>query len=242
MFNSKVPYMGYFSKEEYPIIEAIHNYDKETLIGFINRGWNVNSTGEHGMTYLLFAIRTNNYKMTEFLLEKGADPNLISNVWDSNPNITEAMFPLKSSCYDKYNIKFMKLLIAYHANVNEDRATLPIFAAALNNDRRKIEFLLEHGADINKFNKSRETVISEAATVYQWDLVLWLWDKGADPMKTGGGGRTAGQENVAYWVQVAIDSGNNENKEIKQVIARLESIGVKFPYRPAKKDTTETDE
>ena len=66
--------------------------------------------------------------------------------------------------------------------------------------------------------------------------------KGADPMKTGGGGRTAGQENVAYWVQVAIDSGNNENKEIKQVIARLESIGVKFPYRPAKKDTTETEE
>ena len=236
MFNSKVPYMGYFSKEEYPIIEAIHNHDKETLIGFINRGWNVNSTGEHGMTYLLFAVRTNNYKMTEFLLEKGADPNLISNVWDSNPNITEAMFPLKSSCYDKYNIKFMKLLIAYHANANEDRATLPIFAAALNNDRRKIEYLLEHGADVNKLQKGFRTVITAEVTAGKWPMVLWLWDKGADPMKTG-----KNETNVAVWIQDAID-GTGLTDDAARVKARLESIGVKFPYRPAKKDTTETDE
>ena len=235
MFNNKVPYAGYFSKREYPIIEAIHNKDKKALLDFIDRGWNVNSAGEHGMTYLLFAVRTNNYKMTEFLLQKGADPNLISNVWDSNPKITEAMFPLKSSCYDKYNIKFMKLLIAYHANVNEDRAALPIFAAALNNDKRKIEYLLEHGADVNKLQKGFRTVITAEATAGAWPMVLWLWDKGADPMKTG-----EDETNVAVWVQDAID-GTGLTDDAERVKARLESIGVKFPYRPVKKESTETD-
>ena len=31
MFNSNPPYAGYFSNAEYPIIEAIHNRDKEAL-------------------------------------------------------------------------------------------------------------------------------------------------------------------------------------------------------------------
>ncbi len=233
MFNKRVPYAGYFSAEEFPIISAIYNNDKETLRGFIKQGWNANSTGEHGMTYLLFSVRTNNYKMTKFLLENGADPNLISNVWDSNPKITEAMFPLKSSCYDRYDIKFMKLLIEYNADVNEDRASLPIFSAALNDDRKKIEYLLEHGADINKFDKGMETVITNQATAYQWDMVLWLWDKGADPMKTGKNGF-----NVAVWVQNAIDKGGNMDK----IRARLESIGVKFPYRPVRSELQDSVE
>ena len=235
MFNKRVPYAGYFSAEEFPIISAIYNNDKETLRGFIKQGWNVNSTGEHGMTYLLFAVRTNNYKMTKFLLENGADPNLISNVWDSNPKITEAMFPLKSSCYDRYDIKFMKLLIEYNADVNEDRASLPIFAAALNDDKKKIEYLLEHGADINKFSKSKQTVITNQATVGKWPMVLWLWDKGADPMKTGGIGALTGKQNVAFWLQNRINR-NQITDDLLQVKARLESIGVKFPYRPVQQE------
>ncbi len=228
MFNSNVPYAGYFSKEEYPIIEAIHNKYKETLLKMMRRGWNVNSTGKFGMSYLLYAIWENNYTMTEFLLENGADPNFVSNLWEVSPDDVEPRLPLEISCYDDYNIKFVKLLIKHGADVNDDRAPLPIFSAALNNDKEKIEYLLEHGADINKMQNGFETVITKSATVYQWDFVLWLWGKGADPMKTGKNGF-----NVVYWVQVAIDGGNNKNKEIKQVIARLESIGVKFPYRPA---------
>ena len=130
----------------------------------------------------------------------------------------------------------MKLLIAYHANVNEDRAALPIFAAALNNDKRKIEYLLEHGADVNKLQKGFRTVITAEATAGKWPMVLWLWDKGADPMKTG-----KNETNVAVWIQDAID-GTGLTDDAARVKARLESIGVKFPYRPAKKDTTETDE
>ncbi|OWP33563.1 hypothetical protein CBG55_05125 [Prevotella intermedia] len=235
MFNNKPSYTSYFSKEEYPIIEAIHNKDKEKLYTLMQRGWNINSTGKGGMTYLEYAVFTDNYKMTEFLLENGADPNLISLVDPNDRYGPEGMLPLSSACHSKHSIKFVKLLIKYGANVNDDRAPLPIFAAALNNDKRKIEYLLEHGADINKLQDGFKTVITDQATVSKWPMVLWLWDKGADPMKTG-----ENETNVAVWVQDAID-GTGLTEDGERVKARLESIGVKFPYRPAKKESAETD-
>ena len=139
-------------------------------------------------------------------------------------------------CYKDYNINFVKLLIKYGANPNDTQAQLPIFSAALYKDKQKIEYLLEHGADINQFNSSKETVIIDQAITAQWAFVLWLWDKGADPMKTGGIGRnTGGKENVAYWVQDFINYGNGDydNPDFKKLVARLKSIGVEFPYKPA---------
>lgn len=231
MMKSNAPYAGYFSKEEYSVIEAIHNKDKEALKTMIKQGWNVNSTGKYGMSYLLYAVWENNYPMTEFLLENGADPNFLSNIWDETPDDGEPYLPLGTACGGKYDLKFIKLLIDHGANVNDDRAALPVCEAAANNDKGKIEYLLERGADINKFNHNKETVITDQAIVYKWPMVLWLWDKGADPMKTGGTGRkTGGKSNVAYWVQVALD-GTGLTSEGKQVKSRLESIGVKFPYQ-----------
>ena len=241
MFKSNPPYAGYFCNAEFPVIEAIHNKDKETLKTMMKQGWNVNSTGKYGMSYLLYAVWEKNYPMTEFLLENGADPNFLSNIWDETPNDGEAYLPLSTVCNGKYNTKFIKLLIDHGANVNDDRAILPICEAASSNDKQKIEYLLEHGADINKFNHNKETVITDQAVVYKWEMVLWLWDKGADPMKAGGTGRnTGGKSNVAYWVQVAID-GTGLTNEGERVKRRLESIGVTFPYQPAQKKDTETD-
>lgn len=231
MMKSNAPYAGYFSKEEYPVIEAIHNKDKEALKTMMKQGWNVNSTGKYGMSYLLYAVWEHNYPMTEFLLENGADPNFLSNIWDETPDDGEPYLPLGTACGGKYDLKFIKLLIDHGANVNDDRASLPVCESAANNDKGKIEYLLERGADINKFNHNKETVITDQAIVYKWPMVLWLWDKGADPMKTGGTGRkTGGKSNVAYWVQVALD-GTGLTSEGKQVKSRLESIGVKFPYQ-----------
>ena len=242
MFNSEAPYKSFFSEKEYPIIQAIHDCDKDKILEMMRQGWNVNSMGKHGMSYLLYAIWEDNYRMTEFLLEHGADPNFVSAYWEVSPNGAVPMLPLERVCYDKYGMNYVKLLLKHGANPNDTRAQLPIFAAALNNDKRKIEYLLEHGADINQFSSSKETIITDQSIAGKWEMVLWLWDKGADPMKTGGIGRnTGGKENVAFWVQDAIDLGNDENKGIKEVIARLKSIGVKFPYKPAQ-DSAEVKE
>ena len=196
------------------------------------------------MSYLLYAVWEHNYDMTKFLLENGADPNFVSVFWDETPEETVCMLPLERTCYDKYGMNYMKLLLEHGANPNDTRAQLPLFAAALYKDKQKIEYLLEHGADINQFDSVKETVIIDQALARQWDLVLWLWDKGADPMKTGGIGRnTGGKENVAYWVQDFINYGNGDydNPDFKKLVARLKSIGVEFPYKPAMDNTEENE-
>ena len=234
MFNSEAPYKRFFSEKEYPIIQAIHDCDKDKILDMMQKGWNVNSTGKYGMSYLLYAVWEHNYDMTKFLLENGADPNMVSPL-TSTPDVIEPRLPLEISCYNDYGINYMKLLLEHGANPNDTRAQLPLFAAALYEDKKKIEFLLEHGADINQFDSVKETVITNQAVTAQWSFVLWLWDKGADPMKTGGVGVFEGEVNVAFWVQDFIDSGigDYDNPDFKKLVARLKSIGVEFPYKPA---------
>lgn len=58
MFYSEAPYKRFFSEKEYPIIEAIHNYDKDKLLEMMRQGWNVNSTGKHATGfYAPYTIR-----------------------------------------------------------------------------------------------------------------------------------------------------------------------------------------
>ena len=177
MFNSEAPYKCFFSEKEYPIIQAIHDCDKDKILDMMHKGWNVNSMGKNGMSYLLYAVWEHNYDMTKFLLENGADPNIVSSL-TSTPDVIEPRLPLEISCYDDYGMNYMKLLLEHGANPNDTRAQLPLFAAALYKDKQKIEYLLEHGADINQFNSSKETVITKQAITAQWTFVLWLWDKG----------------------------------------------------------------
>ena len=65
MFNSEAPYKRFFSEKEYPIIKAIHDCDKDKILDMMHKGWNVNSMGKHGMSYLLYAIWEHNYDMTK---------------------------------------------------------------------------------------------------------------------------------------------------------------------------------
>jgi len=88
----------------------------------MHKGWNVNSMGKHGMSYLLYAIWEHNYDMTKFLLENGADPNFVSVFWDETPEETVCMLPLERTCYDKYGMNYMKLLLEHGANPNDTRA------------------------------------------------------------------------------------------------------------------------
>ena len=41
----------------------MHNKDKEKLYTLMQHGWNINSTGKGGMTYLEYAVFTDNYKI-----------------------------------------------------------------------------------------------------------------------------------------------------------------------------------
>ena len=107
MFNSEAPYKRFLSEKEYPIIQAIHDCDKDKILDMMHKGWNVNSMGKHGMSYLLYAIWEHNYDMTKFLLENGADPNMVSPL-TSTPDVIEPRLPLEISCKNDYGKNYMK--------------------------------------------------------------------------------------------------------------------------------------
>ena len=130
MFNNEAPYKRFFSEKEYPIIKAIHDCDKDKILDMMHKGWNVNSMGKHGMSYLLYAVWEHNYDMTKFLLENGADPNMISPL-TSTPDVIEPHPPLEISCYDDYGMNYMKLLLENGVNPNDTQAQCPLFAATL---------------------------------------------------------------------------------------------------------------
>ena len=82
------------------------------------------------MSYLFYAVWEHSYGITKFLLENGADPNMVSPL-TSTPDIIEPHPPLEISCYDDYGMNYMKLLLEYGANHNDTQAQCPLFAATL---------------------------------------------------------------------------------------------------------------
>lgn len=223
--NNRVHYSGWFSKDEQPIITAICKNDKETFKQLLKNGLNINTAGMLGITYLEYTVFIDNYNMSKYLLENGADPNLLSRLKSDTGYDDEALLPLETACGSKHSLKMVKLLVKYGANLNDSRARLPLGRAQNASDKDKIRYLTQCGADINKYDYDGNTIITHAALVNKWDMVEFLWDMGADPMKSN----KKNGWNVAYWMQDYLDM-NYENKYSKRIKSRLESIGVKFPY------------
>ena len=74
MFNSEAPYKRFFSEKEYPIIQAIHDCDKDKILDMMHKGWNVNTMGKHGMSYLLYAVWEHNYDNDKVSFRKWSRP------------------------------------------------------------------------------------------------------------------------------------------------------------------------
>lgn len=75
----------------------------------LKRGVDINYQNSNGVTALLSACHWGYYKIAEFLLQNGADPNIGSQINDFSLN------PLLSAAFKGY-INIVNLLIVYDAN------------------------------------------------------------------------------------------------------------------------------
>ena len=233
--------------QELKMATAIYDGDTRSVQSMINDGVDLNRIGKGGMTYLYYAMLTMNYDMMELLLKNGADPNIHSDFY-TRPDLHKKGLSddetigvcLVYSGYGDYDIKYMKLLLKHGANINDTTYISPLSTAVRDQvqGKEKIKYLAEHGLNLN-FSKSGTPVIGGQAAVYEWDMVLFLLDLGADPM--------AGDDPdfyVATAVQDYYDEGFDLNSEYgkmaQEVKRRLEQRGVKFPYYP-KKDKAASD-
>lgn len=122
----------------------------ETVFEKIENLGNYDLMNKDGYSLLTLSLSENLLKLTKFLLEHGADPNL--------EDEREA-FPL----FYTFSFEAVELLVKYGANVNVENWTgetflfrsvkLDILNNSYKTNGKLIEFLLEHGADPNTQDK-----------------------------------------------------------------------------------------
>ena len=233
--------------QELKMATAIYDGDTRSVQSMINDGVDLNRIGKGGMTYLYYAMLTMNYDMMELLLKNGADPNIHSDFY-TRPDLHKKGLSddetigvcLVYSGYGDYDIKYMKLLLKHGANINDTTYISPLSTAVRDQvqGKEKIKYLAEHGLNLN-FSKSGTPVIAGQALIFEWDMVLFLLDLGADPL-IGDNPKFTVAASVQKYYDRGFDLNSEYGKMAQEVKRRLEQRGVKFPYHP-KKDKTESD-
>lgn len=175
------------------------------------------------------------YDAVKTLLENGADPNRPSfttyTPGAGNQSETRIKSNIETVCYPKYDIKYLKLLVSYGANVNDTANCAPLIKAMLGDQEDKINFLLKNGADVNlKANRGLPPIL-DAAMSDRWDLVEYFLNIG--------GNIHIEYEGISLQkeMQESINKseGNPRNKEVKRrIIRRMQDTGIELNFSHAK--------
>jgi len=222
----------YFSEKELPIAQAIRSENNNELKRLIKESdVNISQPGKMGYTYLLYAMQNKNYDAMEILLKGGADPNVASPRMYV-PGAGEQDRPSINTCiattaYNKYDIKYLKLLVKYRADVNNTEGSLALTKAIHYREDEKIDYLLRNGAKLNIVPHFGVTPIIAATANTQWDLVERLLDLGADPFLEAKG--TSVKEDIEYYMSIT-EGTPDGNRKLAKLLKRLESMGMKIDY------------
>ena len=235
---------AYFSHEiesEMAMANAIYYSNNELVKDYIKTGRvDINTPGKYGFTYLMYAIYIQKYDMAKLLLKLGADPNLLSfvnhPVKGNNPDYiqreegTFRLMPLSFVCgHPDWDIKYIKLLIEYGADVNATIPFTPIHELIVGGagDMERIKYLMKHGLDLNVPDNSGDTPIITAAIVRDLDLVEYFLNNGAKPNHINKDGVSLGYE---LQLQIEDNLGTPEYiAHAKVIIERLKEMGITFP-------------
>lgn len=241
---------AYFSHEiesEMAMANAIYYSNKELVKDYIKTGRvDINTPGKYGFTYLMYAIYIQKYDMAKLLLKLGADPNLLSfvnhPVKGNNPDYiqreegTFRLMPLSFVCgHPDWDIKYIKLLIEYGADINATIPFTPIHELIVGGagDMERIKYLMKHGLDLNVPDNLGDTPIITAAIVRDLDLVEYFLDYGANPKQINKDGVSLGYE---LQLQIEDNLGTPEYlRHAEEIIERLKKMGIKFPVTKSKR-------
>ncbi len=134
----------------------------------LSRGANVNTQDNEGLTALTFAAHNGDLTMARLLLAKGASVK---------GKAAEEALVAASRPYD---ISVAPLLISRGANINASSRQGTALIAAVNRDYPDwVQWLLEHGADVNGESRAGETPLMAAAAVGNAEITKLLLARGA---------------------------------------------------------------
>ncbi|XP_057319242.1 ankyrin-3-like [Microplitis mediator] len=156
---------------------------------------------------LFVAVEKNCYKMTERLIERGANINTIYN------NQTALIIAV-----EKENMKIVKLLIRNKADINVEiaAAQTALHLAVLQDNYEFTEFLISSGADVNSLDGRRQTPLHISVTKKNKKIINLLLKNNADV-------NVFDDDNLSP-LKIAVINGN---KEIVELLLDKAEITVK---------------
>ena len=168
------------------LADAAGRGDTKQMQQLVAQGVPVNGVGQRGMTPLLWSLGKRNMKGFLWLLEHGADPNLVSCC-----DIKRSKLSPMGMAAQGGDSGFLEALLSHGGDPNsivDDVERTPIFYAVTLRRMRNIELLIRHRADLNRVELRNVTVMAFGHTVLQhaldssqFEIALTLLRAGANP-------------------------------------------------------------
>lgn len=135
------------------LINGILFSELPEIFQLVSQGADVNAFDERGFSALHYAAQQNLCEKTRFLLDHGADPNLVtrSNELDLNELLTPLLIVSGSRLFDD-KLPILSLLIGRGAcpNIPDVNGVTPVIKLIASSSRvEEVEFLCSSGADVN---------------------------------------------------------------------------------------------
>lgn len=164
------------------LAKAIEKGDLVQLNKALERGADVNAVGRDGMTPLFWAISKQNIDGFRFLLEHGADPNIVVELPDGFQESEAGAMEMAARMKDS---RYLRLLLEHGGNPNtiiDSEGQIPLlYRAIMSRQSDNVTLLVEFGADIDHQDRAGETPLMQAATARIFGIALLLLRQGADP-------------------------------------------------------------
>ena len=170
--------------------------DTKQMQQFVAQGVPINGVGQRAMTPLLWALGKRNLTGFIWLLEQGANPNLVSCCDIKRPKLSPMAMAAQGN-----ETRFLEALLDHGGDPNlivDDAERTPLFYAVTLRRTRNVELLIQHHADLNHVDLARydiaaggDTPLGQALDSGQFEIALMLLHAGADPCVKDRSGHTA---------------------------------------------------
>jgi hypothetical protein len=171
------------------LCKAIEANDLAEMDRLVKEGADVNAQGKGKMTPLLWAFPDNHLPRFKWLLEHGADPNVVvESDFGSQGNIYAGDSVTHRACETRFDGYFDAVfdhggdpnLRRTGARGRDATPLVAVITAGGRNRKEKVRRLIAAGADVNALSDGVTPPMQAASWFTQNDLVLIMLDAGAD--------------------------------------------------------------
>ena len=163
------------------MIVAIRNDDTVKVTALLERGMDVNTADQNGTTLTMYAARSGNEKLLEYLLNHRAN-KLIKNHFGDTAISLAAL---------EGHLECVKMLAKVGADINPSESWTPLNYTVFNGHADVAAFLIEQGAQVDARAPNGMTSLMLAARNGHIPLIQLLLDHHADASLKSPEGKTA---------------------------------------------------